>query len=460
MNVGPHIMFGGGATETFMSPIVLAAMVITIALVCLLPRKWIIAPFLGFAFLTPLGEEFDVGGMHFFALRIVILVGCVSLFTFKRPSNDSALAGGFNTIDKLFFLLAIVQGAGLILIYRQGGAVVSTVGMLWDVLGGYFLVRCLIRDEEDIRRTAKVLVVIAIVMAVCMTYEKLRLENPFALLMGGKVVPDVRDGHVRCRGIFEQEILASSFGGTLAPLFMWLWKDGKTKVAAFVGVAAALVIIFTSSSSTGVSAFGFGVIALCLWPIRRHMRLFRWGIVAVVLGLALSMKAPIWYLMARVDFAGGSTGWDRAHLVDVFVRHFWGWWLYGAPQRVYMRWMDVDYGWDLCNQYVATCAVGGLAALALLIAIISKCFGKIGKARKLAEGNPKRERLLWVLGALMAAHMAAFVGISYFDQSRVWWYVTLAMISAAAIPVFTRAQFETVAEDTGLELESVSSQLV
>jgi hypothetical protein len=146
------------------------------------------------------------------------------------------------------------------------------------------------------------------------------------------------------------------------------------------------------------------------------------------------MKAPIWFLLARVDFAGGSTGWDRAHLIDVFAKHVGDWWLFGAGQRDYMKWLDVDYGWDLPNQYIAACASGGLAALTLLIALISRSFGRVGKARRLAEGDPKSQHLLWVLGAVMAAHLGAFMGIAYFDQTKVWWFVTLAMISAATAP--------------------------
>jgi hypothetical protein len=317
--------------------------------------------------------------------------------------------------------------------------VIGAAGGLWDFVGGYFLVRHLIRDKDDILRAAKTLVGIAVILAGCMLYEKIAVTNVFGLLMGGgPVTPDIRFGHVRCRGPFRQQILASAFGGTLAPLFLWLWKGGGLELWAVAGVAASAVITVTSSSSTGTSALGFGILALCLWPLRRHMRLFRWAIVALVAGLAVTMKAPVWYLLGRVDFAGGSTGWDRAHLVDVFARHIGDWWLVGAHQAAYMDWMDVDYGWDLCNQYVATCATGGLAALGLLIAVIALSFRKIGLARKLAEGEPGAEQLLWVLGAVLTAHLAAFVGISYFDQSRVWWFMTLAMIPAAAAGLATQ----------------------
>lgn len=452
-----RLTFGGGYTVTFMSPLAVVAMALTILLFFLLPRKWILAPFLTFTFLTPLNQEFYVGGVHLFAERIVILAGFVCAAFVRRPSEGSVLAGGINSLDKIFLGLALVQAASVIVIYQQAGAGLAAAGTLWDVLGGYFLVRSLIRDKEDIRRVARVFAIIALIMAVCMLYEKTHLTNIFGLLFGGKIAPDIRNGHVRCRGVFRQEILASAFGGTLAPFFLWLWKDSKSKVLSLAGVTASALIVLTSSSSTGVAAFGFGVLALCLWPLRRHMREIRWAIVLCVVALAMAMKAPVWYLMARVDFAGGSTGWDRAHLVDVFVRHVWGWWLMGTKD--YMNWMGVDYGWDLCNQYVAYCAQGGLLAITLFIALISRSFSRIGTARRLAEGDPKTERLLWALGAVLAAHLAAFVGISYFDQTKIWWFVTLAIVPVAALPVTKPAPVELLLTEP-LEFESISAQLV
>ena len=431
-----HNEFGGGPTETVLSPIVLVAMGLTVALLFLLPRRLAIIPFLLFAFLTPLGQQFNLGGIHLYALRIVILAGCVRVLESKLSSRGGVLAGGFNGIDRVFLWLALTQAAGFILVHPESGAVINQAGTLWDFLGGYFFVRYLIRDRRDILRAAKVFVMIAVIMAACMVYEKVTLANPFALVMGGQIVPDIRNGHVRCRGIFQQQILASAFGGTLVPLFLWLWKRGGLRWGAVLGVIAAGTIAIASSSSTGISALGIGLVALCLWPLRSHMRLFRWGVLIVVSGLALAMKAPIWYLLARVDFAGGSTGWDRAHLVDVFAKHVGDWWLYGARQTDYIRWLDVDYGWDLCNQYVAVCASGGLAALALLIALVSNSFDRLGKARRVAQGHPRAQQLLWALGALMSAHLAAFMGIAYFDQTKIWWFVTLAMISAATAADF------------------------
>jgi hypothetical protein len=49
----------------------------------------------------------------------------------------------------------------------------------------------------------------------------------------------------------------------------------------------------------------------------------------------------------------------------------------------------------------------------------------------MAEGDKRHEWLFWCLGATLFAHIMAFQGVSYFDQSRFWWYAYLAVILAA-----------------------------
>ncbi len=267
-------------------------------------------------------------------------------------------------------------------------------------------------------------------MAGCMVYELRKLKNVFGLLMGGRIVPDIRNGHVRCSGVFEQEIIASTFGGTLVPLFIWLWSGSKGKIAAVCGLVSSVIITVTASSSTGIAAAAIGTGTLCLWPLRKHVRWMLWGVVAAIAGLALVMKAPVWFALAHVDFAGGSTGWDRANLIDQCVRHFSSWWLVGTADNV--NWGF--FTWDLCNQFVAEAVQGGLATLVLFVALIWRCFRRIGVARS-RTNDRSQEWLLWTIGCILCAHIAGFFGISYFDQMKDWWFVTLAMIPAATIAV-------------------------
>jgi hypothetical protein len=143
------------------------------------------------------------------------------------------------------------------------------------------------------------------------------------------------------------------------------------------------------------------------------------------------MKAPVWFLITHVDLVAGNSGYHRAMLIDTCVRHFSDWWLIGTNQAMNWGW-DM---WDMSNQFVAEAEVGGLATFICFVLMISWSFGRIGKARKLAEGDRKQEWFLWFLGIALFSHIVAFFGISYFDQTKFLWFALFAMITTTTSPV-------------------------
>jgi len=438
--------FGGGLHETLLHPIVLVAMVAAAFLILFLPRKYVVVPVLFMALLVPQGQEVYLGGFHFFVLRILILVGCVRMLITKLSSRTELAAGGFNSVDKLFALWAIFRALAVIAQFAIVPAVTGQCGFLLDALGGYFLLRFLIQDCEDITRAIQTLAVIALVAAFGMLNEKLHSLNIFGLLGGVPIIPTVRADTIRAQGPFEHAILAGTFGGTLMPLFFWLWKIAKSKFLAVIGSISSAVIGLTAASSTAIMALIWGIFAICFWPFRKKMRQIRWGILILLLSLNVVMKAPVWFLIARVDIVSGSTSYQRAFLIDEFVRHFGDWWLIGTHE-------NADWGtdmWDLTNQFVAEGETGGLVTLVCFIAMISLSFGRLGRARKAVEGDKEKEWIFWILGATLCAHIAGFFGISYFDQTRFAWFALLAMISAATAPILASQAVTDPAPDVAL----------
>jgi hypothetical protein len=379
--------------------------------------------------LVPFGQVLVSGGIHFPVYRILVIFGLVRLVTTKRASATGRFVGGFNSIDRVFALCALLSSAAFSLHWMETQALIKSLGTLLDALGGYFVLRFLIQDRVDIERTMKTFALIAVVMAVCMINEKLRYQNIFGLLGGVAIVPAVRDGAIRSQGAFSVYVTAGAFGAILLPLFVWLWKSKESKVAAVFGILSSTVITITSNTSTGLLAYAAGIAALCLWPLRKHMRTLRWGLVIILVGLHLVMKAPVWALIARVDLTGSSSGYHRYMLVDNCIRHFNSWWFLGVKDYGTWGW-EMD---DLGNQYVAAAVTGGLATLILFIAIISRSFGKLGTARRCVNGDREQEWRLWCLGAALFANVVAYFGITYFDQSQVAWYALLAVISASVV---------------------------
>src|SRR5216683_1182589 len=426
-----NIRFGGGSPVTVLHPLVAIAMALAIVLILCLPRKSVIAPAFLALFLIPKGQVIVAAGLHFNVFRIIILAG---LARWAASRRSSTLAGGFNLMDWVVTLWALSNLTICSLQWMNAQALIKSSGYCLDALGGYFVVRFLIQDREDVRRTIKVLATVAIVNALCMLNEQRTGENIFALL-GGIPGDTLREGKIRSQGAFAVFITAGTFGATLPPLLVWLWSDGKSKMISFLGIVGATVMSVTCYASTTVIAYAAGIVGLCLWPIRKQMRLVRWGIVAILVGLHLVMHGPVWSLIEHIDLTGSSSSYHRYMLIDNFIRHFGDWWLLGTRSNGSWGWEM----WDTSNQYVAYGLSGGLLTFILFISIIIKGFASIGTARKVAEGNRSEEWFLWCLGATLFSHVVAFFGIGYFDQVQFAWFALLAIISVAVFEATSSA---------------------
>jgi hypothetical protein len=297
----------------------------------------------------------------------------------------------------------------------------------------------LIQDEEDVLRIVKALAIIMAILTICILNEKFRGQNVFGYLGGVPLVPEFRDGAVRPQGPFGHPLLMGAFAATMVPLFVWLWISGKARVLGLVGLISSTALTLASASSTPLMAYAAAIMGICFWPMRRQMRPIRWGLVIVLITLHLIMKAPVWFLITHIDLIGASSGYHRAELVDQFIRHFWDWWLVGTKD-------NASWGWDmfdLSNQYVAEGVTGGLLGLAFFIGMISRGFGRLGDARKIADGDRDQEWLVWLLGSSLFAHCVGFFGVSYWDEkTQVAWFALFAMICATT----TVAVFQTAKE--------------
>jgi hypothetical protein len=424
-------IFGGGSNVTLLHPAVLIAMILAIVLILVLPRKYAVIPFLLLTFLGAVGQQIYVGGVHLFVLRILIFAAFLR-FVVSALSRQKPLVGGWNSVDTVFTIWAVSRALAFILLNGgESGAVVNQVSFVWESLGGYLVMRFFIQDQADIIRVIKVFATISVVLALTMLIEKFRAQNIFGYLGALSIQPEVREGSVRAQGAFAHPILAGVFATTLVPLFIWLWQGGKSKTVAVMGFLGSTTMMLTTASSTPLLAYLAGFAAICFWPFRKGMRTFRWGLVAVLIGLHLVMKSPVWFLISRVDVIAGNSGYHRAMLIDQCIRHFTDWWLIGTNAAGTWGW-DM---WDLSNQFVAEAETGGLLTVICFILVISRSFGRIGKARKAVEGDRNQEWLLWCLGSALFAHTVGYFGVSYFDHTKIAWFALLASIAAATAPI-------------------------
>jgi len=291
-----------------------------------------------------------------------------------------------------------------------------------------------LRNAEDLIRFCKCLSVLLVPLALCLIIEKITGRNVYAGLGADIQQAWVREGKVRASGPFGISILTGNVGGVSFPLMMLLRRQHLQ--FALVGLVACGLIVFSSASSGPYMSLFAGLTALILWRWRQRMGHIRMAVIGVILSLAVVMEAPIWFLIARIDIAGGSTSWHRAQLMDQAMKHIGEWWLVGTDYT--RHWMPYGIQWsadhvDITNHYISLGVKGGLLLVLLFVAILFKSFQLLGhrmKALRIANGST--EFLVWCVGASLFAHCVSFIGVSYFDQSYVFLFFVIGVIPALA----------------------------
>ena len=167
----------------------------------------------------------------------------------KLSSKTDLAEGGFTAVDKIFVLWAFLRAIATYLEFVEVGAIVNQCGFLIDTVGGFFLMRFLVRDEEDFARVKTFACNLAI-LSLTMLNEQFRAQNVFGFI-GGRLNPFVRDGAIRSQGSFEGPIPAGTFAGTLLCLFLWLWQSKKSRFLAMVGVLGCTIMVVTNNFRVG-----------------------------------------------------------------------------------------------------------------------------------------------------------------------------------------------------------------
>jgi hypothetical protein len=381
------------------------------------------------ALLIPLGQQIVIFGLHLRFYRLLILIGLWRLL--MRGESKGFRATGMDKLLLAWTVVILVCG-----IIR--GATAETFGDAYDTLGTYFLFRVWIHDAQDSIGQLRVLAMVVCLVALCMAYEQSTRHNLFSVFGGVPAITHVREGRFRCQGPFRHPILAGTFAATLFPLMAGLWSmGGRNKKTALLGGLACVFCTVAAASSGALMTFIAAIIGLAFWWMRFRMKLIRRCIVVVIIGLAIVMKAPIWYLIARISDLTGGTGWYRSNLITEAVDHFNEWWLVGSSYTA--NWTSdptvlIDqYHIDITNQYIAQGLNGGLLGLGLFVAMIVcgfKVLGNVVTGRRGVSFDPK---LWWAFGVSLFCHCAAFISVSYFDQITVFWLWLLATIATVQV---------------------------
>jgi hypothetical protein len=407
---------------------IIFALVSAVALF-LLPRRWAPLPLIAGACFMTLGQGIEIGPFSFTVIRLLIAVGVLRVLL-----RAERLVKGLNGLDWTIVLWSLSALVSCVFHTDQVGALISRLGLVYNCAGIYFLLRIFCVSVDDLVSLCRATAFLLAFVAAEMIYEHRADYNLFSVFGGVSAVPEFRAGKIRASGPFAHSILAGTVGAVTLPLMVGMWRYYRT--TSLLGILVCLSIIVSSSSSGPIMSSLFGIAALLLWPYRRQGKRFRWGAITVYLLLLLFMNAPPYYLLARIDIVGGSTGWYRARLIESAFEHLDEWWLGGTD--VTRHWMPtLSVNWkenkaDITNHYLSMGVTGGLPLMLCFIASISKGFAFVGREMREEVDLPPRHRfMVWALGSSLFAHSATCISVSYFDQSFVFLYLTLAAIGSA-----------------------------
>ncbi|MEN6373600.1 MAG: hypothetical protein ABFD75_02315 [Smithella sp.] len=418
---------------SFITPLGLVFLAIMGLLIFALPRRLVFLPFIMTISYMTLGQRVYIAGMNFDMMRILLLCGWVRLL-FRKEIK----AFDFTIIDKLiiWFVLSSVITATILTPTME--TFNNRMGAAYNTLLTFFLFRFLIRDTDDIIFMVKIMAIVILPLAVSMIIEKSTQRNIFSVFGDVPEFTMIREGSLRCQGPFRHPILAGTFGATMFPLFFVIWSKQTTgRVFAYVGIISSTIITVTTASSGPLLAYVASVIGLSFWSLRDKMRQVRWLLLACLVILEMCMQSHIWFLIGKLSFIMGGTGWHRSELINQAIEHFSEWGLLGTTYTAH--WAK-DNGLitlpeypdmvDITNQYIAIGIQGGILPLILFISVIAYGFQGLGRTRHMLDGKPPYVQMIpWVLGSALFSHTVTFISVAYFDQMKFIWFLLLSLIA-------------------------------
>lgn len=411
-----------------MNPLALLLFLTCAAALLAVPRKWAPVPLLlGCTYMT-LGQGIELGPISLPVYRMLLLVGVARVIL-----KVESLPGGLNLIDKL-----MIGWGGWVVFASffhdpERAGPIYACGVVFNQTLIYFLIRIWCVDLEEVSDVIRIMALLLVPIAMEMIVEKLTGRNSFAIFGG---VPDyvlIREGKLRAQGPFRHPILAGTVGATCIPLFVGILK--RHRMAALLGIGAGIAIVIASASSGPVMSLLAGVFALGLWYFKRHLKVLRWGAVLLYILLMFTMTRPPYFLISRIDISGGSTGWHRAFLIQQTIAHLPEWWLFGTDET--RHWMPFQgfasdpHHTDITNYYIGFGVTGGLVAMLLVIWMMAVAFRWIGQIHDSQSADEPNQRfMIWCFGACLFSHAVTSISVAYFDQSMLYFWLSVAVISS------------------------------
>jgi hypothetical protein len=385
----------------------------------------------GIMFLSQ-GQNINLFGLNLFPQRFLELAGFIRVMSRNEFSFRQ-----LNSIDRT--LLLLYAYTTVVFLLRSTEGVAYQIGIAVDAFLCYFIFRGLVTELDDFRWFMRAFVILLAPYAMIIILESMTGHNLFTLVggsAGGGVW--VRHDRPRCFGSFRQPDTLGMFGASFLPIFIGLACISKERKRALLGACLCLILVWAANSGGAAAGAGMGILGWLFWRFRTGMKRVRWGIVGMIVMLALVMKAPVWYIFAHISSITGGDGWHRSYLIDVAYRHLGKWCFAGMPISETSDWFPYDLATtgaaDITNQFIAFGLMAGLGAVFIFVLLLSRAYAALGQAmvrmRSRSLENSEHEFVFWGMGVTLSVHIINWFGIAYFDQIYMVWFMQLAFVSA------------------------------
>ena len=409
-------------------------------------RAALLGAMVGILYLTQ-SQRVDVAGFNLYAVRFVELAGFVRVMA-RGEFSRRDLTG----VDKALIAAYLYTVTVFLLRSREDQAYV--IGSAVDAFLTYFTFRGLINNVQTLKWFLGAFTVMLVPYVLLVVFESLTFNNPFGIIGGFQMAWGgetwFRNGRLRAVGSFGHPSLMGTLGGTFLPMYMALWFSENRRFVALAGGCLCFGIVWASNSGGPLSCAAFSVVGWLFWMLRKNMNWVRRGMALMLVVLGMSIKAPIWYLIARIGSVTGGDSWHRAQLLDVATHNLNLWWLAGMPTSWTKDWLPytntVTGVADMTNHFLVFGITAGLGAIVLLVLLLTSAFSHIGKAlasvRASATPEPGLEHIYWGLGVVLTVHLANWFSITYWDQINLVWFMHISIVSGLTSEVLRATREE------------------
>ena len=406
-------------------------LLLLVGLICFGSRRSAVVGLMAGAVLLPGSNVVSILDFNIFPLRFLE----AAAFTRVMLRNEVALSR-FSNLDKAFVFFYFYKT--LVFILRGSGGYTYEIGLLVDAFLLYFSFRGLVQTLDEFHAFLRTFAIILMLFFLVVLIQRLTTRNLFEFIgLRGQAL-EFREGIPRLAGTFRHPILMGSFGAIFMPLYIGLFFEGENRQRSVMGILSCGGIIFLSNSGGPLSSAVVGIIGWVAWVFRNKMNAVRIGIGIALVFLIAYMKAPIWYLPAKISQLTGGGGWHRSHLLDMAIKDLHKWWLAGIDIRETAHWfpytLGIHGGADITNQFVAFGISAGIGAIFLFIYILILSYKNVGEALVVVRCGSKEDRrkefIVWGLGVAITVHISNWFGVPYFDQTITGWLMHLAVISS------------------------------